>query len=48
MVVGNRIARRILRICDSEGDLPIVDDLATAQRRLDHLLRHRNMISSVG
>jgi anti-anti-sigma factor len=48
MIVANRIAQRILRICDSEGDLPVVDDLATAQRRLDHLTRYRNMISSVG
>jgi anti-anti-sigma factor len=42
MVVGNHSVRRILRICDSDGELPMVNDLATAHRRLDHLARcHR-------
>lgn len=41
MVAGNRSVRRILRICDPGGELPIVDDLATAHTHLDHLARCR-------
>ncbi len=39
MVVGNRSVRRIVRICDPDGELPLVHDLATAHTRLDHHAR---------
>jgi anti-anti-sigma factor len=41
MVVGNRSVRRIMRICDPNGELPLVHDLATAHARLDHYARCR-------
>lgn len=44
MVVGNRGVRRILRICDPEGELPMVNDLGAAHTRLDHLARCRRPV----
>ena len=41
MIVGNRIVRRIVRICDTDDELPVVDNLDAAQRRLDHLIKDR-------
>jgi len=41
MIVGNRIVRRIVRICDTDDELPVVDSLDAAQRRLDHLIKDR-------
>ena len=41
MIVGNRIVRRIVRICDTDDELPVVDDLDAAQHRLDHLIKDR-------
>ena len=44
MLVGNQSVRRILRICDPDGELPIVDDLGLALARLDHLARCRQPV----
>jgi len=41
MIVGNRIVQRIVRICDTEDELPVVDDLDAARHRLDHLIKDR-------
>ena len=41
MIVGNRIVQRIVRICDTADELPVVDDLDGAQHRLDHLIKDR-------
>jgi anti-anti-sigma factor len=48
MIVGKRMVQRIIAICDSDGELPLVEDLGAAQRKLDHLVKYRNMTSSVG
>jgi anti-anti-sigma factor len=48
MVVCTRSVRRILRICDPDGELPMVDDLATALARLDHLARCRESVLPAG
>jgi anti-anti-sigma factor len=42
MIVGNRVVNRILRICDSEGALPVVDDLGTALHRLDRCAKYHH------
>lgn len=39
MVVGSRTVLRILRICDPDGELPVVGDFAAALARLDHVAR---------
>jgi len=39
VIVGSRAARRLLAICDPDGDLPLVDEINCAQTRLDHLER---------
>jgi len=48
MVVGNRIVQRIIGICDTEGELRVVENLDAAQTKLDHLIKFRNMTSRVG
>jgi anti-anti-sigma factor len=37
VIVGSHPVRRLLSICDPEGELPMVDDLSTALVRLDRL-----------
>ena len=46
MIVGNRIVRRIVRICDSEADLPVVGDLGAALDRLDRCSKYHHTASS--
>lgn len=41
-IVGSPAVRRLLSICDPEGELPLVDDLATALGRLDRLAQRRH------
>jgi anti-anti-sigma factor len=44
MLVCNRSVRRILQICDPDGELPMVDDTGIALARLDHLARCRQAV----
>jgi len=37
IIVGGPPVRRLLSICDPEGELPLVDDLASGLTRLDRL-----------
>jgi anti-anti-sigma factor len=39
MVVGGPTVLRILRICDPDGELPVVGDFAAALARLDHVAK---------
>jgi anti-anti-sigma factor len=48
MIVGNRVVDRILRICDSEGELPVVDDLGAAVDRLDRCAKYHHTPSWAG
>jgi anti-anti-sigma factor len=48
MIVGNRMVDRILRICDSEGELPIADDLGAAVHRLDRCAKYHHSGSWAG
>lgn len=40
-IVGSPAVRRLLSICDPEGELPLAADLATALARLDRLAHRR-------
>ena len=42
MIVGGRAVLRLLRICDAHAELPLVDDLAAALARLDHVAKCRH------
>jgi anti-anti-sigma factor len=48
MVVGSPTVMRILRICDPEGELPLVDNLDDALGRLDHVAKSRQPIDWPG
>jgi anti-anti-sigma factor len=45
VIVDNRVVQRILRICDSAGDLPVVGDLGTALDKLDRCSKYRHSTS---
>lgn len=45
MVVGGRSVLRILRICDPDGELPVVEDLSAALTRLDHVAKCRHPVA---
>jgi anti-anti-sigma factor len=45
MIAGAPTVLRILRICDPDGELPLVGDLATAFARLDHIAKCRHVIA---
>ena len=45
MIVTNRAVDRILRICDSEAELPVVDDLGAAVHKLDRCARYHHSVS---
>ena len=47
VIVGNRV-HRILRICDSEGELPVVADLAAALDKLDRCSKYRHSTFPAG
>jgi anti-anti-sigma factor len=48
VIVGSPPVRRLLEICDRDGELPRVDDLASALRRLDRFARCHQHASSAG
>jgi anti-anti-sigma factor len=45
MIVGSRTVLRVLRICDPDGELPVVGDYAAALARLDHVLKSRHAVA---
>lgn len=45
MVVGGRSVLRILRICDPDGELPVVGDFSAALTRLDHVAKCRHSVA---
>jgi anti-anti-sigma factor len=44
VIVGSDSVRRLLSICDPEGELPLVADLAPALSRLDRFAQYRPQI----
>lgn len=47
-IVGSAPVRRVLAICDPDGELPMVDDLPAALRRLDRSARCGHRAPSAG
>ncbi|MCV7227468.1 STAS domain-containing protein [Mycolicibacterium komossense] len=48
IVVSSPPVQRILRICDPDGELPVIDDMAAAVHRLDRLAVSRRRMHSTG
>ena len=48
MIIGSHPVRRLLSICDAEGELPLADDLPAALARLDRLARCRHHVAPAG
>ena len=48
LIVGGPPVRRLLSICDPEGELPLVDDLSCGLSRLDHLAQCRYRVATTG
>jgi anti-anti-sigma factor len=48
MIIGSHPVRRLLSICDPEGELPLADDLSSALARLDRLAQCRHHIAPAG
>jgi anti-anti-sigma factor len=48
IILGSRHVRRLLSICDPDGELPIVDDLAAGLTRLDHLAQCHYRVAGAG
>lgn len=48
VIVPGREVRRMLRICDPEGELPLADSLEAARTRLDRLARRLQPVSWAG
>jgi anti-anti-sigma factor len=48
MIFGRHPVQRLLSICDHEGELPLVDDLASALARLDRFAQCRHHIAPTG
>ena len=48
MIVGGPPVRRLLSICDPEGELPLIDDLPSGLDRLDHLAQCRYHVAPAG
>jgi anti-anti-sigma factor len=47
-LVGGAPVRRLLRICDTKGELPLADDLPSALARLDRLAQCRHHVAGSG
>jgi anti-anti-sigma factor len=45
MIVGSRPVLRILRICDPDGQLPVIGDIADALSRLEHVAKCRHAVA---
>ncbi|WP_327389791.1 STAS domain-containing protein [Mycolicibacterium stellerae] len=45
MIAGSRPVQRILRICDPDGELPLICDLEAALARLDHVAKCRHAVA---
>ncbi|MBB2990276.1 anti-anti-sigma factor [Mycolicibacterium iranicum] len=41
-IVASPPVRRLLTVCDPDGELPLADDLSSALARLDRLAHHRH------
>lgn len=48
IIIGSRHVRRLLSICDPDGELPLVDDLAAGLSRLDHLAQCHYRVAGAG
>ena len=48
MISGSHPVRRLLSICDPEGELPLADDLLSALARLDRLAQCRYHTAPAG
>jgi anti-anti-sigma factor len=48
MIIGSHPVRRLLSICDPEGELPLAEDLSSALARLDRLPQCRHHIAPAG
>ena len=48
VIVGGPPVRRLLSICDPDGELPLVDDLSSGLIRLDHLAQCRYHMAPAG
>jgi anti-anti-sigma factor len=45
MIACNTPVRRILRICDPDAELPLVDNIDSALARLDHVAKCRHAVA---
>ncbi|KUI35713.1 anti-anti-sigma factor [Mycobacterium sp. GA-2829] len=48
VIVPGREVRRLLRICDPQGELPLADTVDAARTRLDRVARRRQPVSWAG
>lgn len=48
VIVTSQPVERVLRICDPEGELPVVREMAAAVERLDRLVVSRRRLHSTG
>jgi anti-anti-sigma factor len=48
VIVPGREVRRMLRICDPEGELPLADSVESARARLDRVARRLSAVSWAG
>jgi anti-anti-sigma factor len=46
LIVANRMVRRIVDICDTASELPVIGSLDAALDRLDHLFNSRTMAAA--